>query len=141
MKTEKIVISFIAIFIGIVVAGIAFYIYQSTKIVPPSQRKTVAITPPTPTPKATIYLSLSTPADGEVFDKKIITVSGKTIPGSLVIISTDVSDEVVSPSSIGDFSSTVTIGDNGNILTVTAIAPNGEQITQTRTVTFSTESF
>ncbi|MBP9719001.1 MAG: hypothetical protein KBD46_00890 [Candidatus Levybacteria bacterium] len=141
MKTEKIVISFIAIFIGIVVAGIAFYIYQSTKVVPPSQTKTVSITPPTPTPKATIYLTLSAPLEGEVFDKKVITVSGKTVPGSLVILSTDVSDQVVSPTSVGDFSSTVTIGENGNTLTVTAIAPNGEQITQTRTVTFSTESF
>ena len=141
MKTEKIVISFIAIFIGIVVAGIAFYLYQSTKVVPPSQTKTVSITPPSPTPKATIYLTLASPEEGEVFDKKVITVSGKTVPDSLVILSTDVSDQVVSPSSVGDFSSTVTIGENGNALTVTAIAPNGEQITQTRTVTFSTETF
>jgi hypothetical protein len=141
MKTEKIVISFIAIFVGIIVAGIAFYIYQSTKVVPSSQTKTVAITPPTPTPKATIYLSLSTPQDGQVFDKKIITVSGKTVPGSLVIISTDVSDQVVSPTAIGDFSADLTIGDAGNLVSVTTIAPNGEQITQTRTVTFSTESF
>jgi hypothetical protein len=141
MKTEKIVISFIAIFVGIIVAGIAFYIYQSTKIVPSSQTKTVAITPPTPTPKATIYLSLSAPQDGQVFDKKIITVSGKTVPGSLVIISTDVSDQVVSPTTVGDFSADLTIGDAGNLVSITAIAPNGEQITQTRTVTFSTESF
>ena len=141
MKTEKIVISFIAIFVGIIVAGIAFYIYQSTKVIPPSQTKTVSITPPTPTPKATIYLSLSEPQNGQVFDKKVITVAGKTVPGSLVVLSTDVSDQVVSPSSVGDFSSTVTIGDDGNILSVTAIAPNGEQITQTRTITFSTESF
>lgn len=141
MKTEKIVISFIAIFVGIVVAGIAFYIYQSTKVLPASQTKTVAVTPPSPTPKATIYLTLSSPQDGEVFDKKVITVSGKTVPGSVVIISTDVADEVISPTSVGDFSTTTTIGDNGNIVSVTAIAPNGEQITQTRTVTFSTESF
>jgi len=141
MKTEKIVISFIAVFVGILVAGIAFYIYQSSKIVSPSKTKTVAITPPTPTPKATIYLSLSEPSDGEVFDKKIITVAGKTVPGSLIIISTDISDQVVSPSSTGDFSTTATIDDGGNTLHVTAIAPNGEQTAQLRTVTFSTENF
>lgn len=141
MKTEKIVISFIAVFVGIVVAGIAFYIYQSTKVISPNKTKTVSITPPTPTPKATIYLTLSSPQDGEVFDKKVITVSGKTVPGSLVVISTDIGDQVISPSSVGDFSTTVTIGDGGNTLSITAIAPNGEQATQTRTVTFSTESF
>lgn len=141
MKTEKIVISFIAVFVGIVVAGIAFYIYQSTKVVSPSQTKTVAITPPTPTPKATIYLTVSSPQDGEVFGKKVIPVSGKTVPGSLVIISTNISDQVVSPSSVGDFSSTATIDDGANTLSVTTIAPNGEQTTQIRTITFSTESF
>lgn len=141
MKTEKIVISFIAVFIGILFAGIAFYFYQSTKVIPDTKTKTISIAPPTPTPKATIYLTLATPKNGEVFDKKVVTLSGKTVPGSLVIISGEESDEVVSPSSAGDFSSTITITDGGNIISVTAIAPNGEQISQTRTVTFSTESF
>src|SRR4051812_8134696 len=109
MKTEKIVISFIAVFVGILFAGIAFYLYQSTRVVSSSQTKTVAISPPTPTPKATIYLSLETPAEGEVFDKKVVTISGKTTPGSLVVISTDVDDQVVSPSVIGNFSATATI--------------------------------
>jgi hypothetical protein len=141
MKTEKIVISFIAVFVGIVFAGGAFYLYQSTKVVSNSQTKTVAITPPNPTPKATIYLSLDTPSEGEVFDKKTVTISGKTVPGSLVVISTDVDDQVVSPSSIGNFSATTTIDNGGNIINVTAIAPNGEEITVNRTVTFSTENF
>lgn len=141
MKTEKLVISFIAVFVGVIVAGVAFYIYQSTRVLPESQTKTVSVTPPTPTPKATIFLSLATPQEGEVFDKKVITVSGKTVPGSLIVISTDVSDQVVSPSSVGDFSTTATIGDGGNVISVIAIAPNGEQIAQTRTVTFSTENF
>lgn len=141
MKTEKIVISFIAVFVGIVVAGIAFYIYQSTKIISPTKTKTVSITPPSPTPKATIYLTIAAPTDGEVFDKKVITVSGKTVPGSIIIISTDISDEVVSPTSTGDFSATVTIDDGGNTLHVSAIAPNGEQTSQIRTVTYSTETF
>jgi hypothetical protein len=141
MKTEKIIISFIAVFVGILFAGIAFYLYQSTKVIPPSGTKTVAITPPTPTPKATIYLSLQTPDEGDVVDKKVVTVSGKTVPGSLVIITSDVDEQVVSPSSVGDFSATTTIDDGGNILNVTAIAPNGEEVTTSRIVTYSTESF
>lgn len=141
MKTEKIVISFIAVFVGVIVAAIAFYIYQSTKVVSNTQTKTVSIPPATPTPKATIYLSLEKPVEGEVFDKKVVTVSGKTVPGSLVIISTNIDDQVVSPSSIGNFSATATIDDGGNRIYVTSIAPNGEEISQSRTVTFSTENF
>lgn len=141
MKIEKIVISLIAVVVGILFAGVAFYLYQSTKVVNDSETKTVAITPPTPTPKATIYLSLDSPGEGDVSDKKTITVSGKTIPGSLVVISTDVDDQVITPSSVGNFSATTTIDNGGNIINVTAIAPNGEEITVRRTVTFSTESF
>ena len=141
MKTEKIVISFIAVFVGILFAGIAFYLYQSTKIVPASQTKTVAITPPSPTPKATIYLSIDTPQEGDVLDKKVITVAGKTVPGSLVVISTDVDNQVVSPTSIGNFSATTTIDSGGNIINITAIAPNGEETTVQRVVTYSTENF
>ena len=141
MKTEKIVISFIAVFIGVVVAGVAFYIYQSTKVIPDSKTKTVVVAPPTPTPKATIYLSLTQPTEGQVLSKKVVDVSGKTIPGSVVIVSTDSSDEVVSPSSVGDFSTTATITDGGNIIYITAIAPNGEQISVERMVTYSTENF
>jgi hypothetical protein len=141
MRTEKIVISFIAVFVGIIFAGVAFYLYQSTKVIPDSQKRTVAISPPSPTPKATIYLSVDSPGEGDVSGKKILTVSGKTVPGSLVVISTGIDDQVISPSAMGNFTADTTIENGGNIINITAISPNGEQITVRRTVTFSTENF
>ncbi|MBI2032945.1 MAG: hypothetical protein HYT10_00530 [Candidatus Levybacteria bacterium] len=141
MKAEKIFISFIAVVIGIIVAGVAFYIYQSTKILPPSNTKPLSVTKPSPTPPTTIFLSLEQPADEDVVDKKVITVSGKTTKDATVVVSTPVADQVVTPTSTGSFSTTVTIDDGGNQIEVTAIGANGEEATQTRTVTFSTESF
>ena len=59
MKKEKTVLSLIAITIGLLFAGVAFYIYQYTKILPPVKTKTVSVNAPTPTSKPTIYLFLN----------------------------------------------------------------------------------
>ncbi len=141
MKTEKIVLSFIAVVVGILVAGLIFYLYQATKTISPSNTKTVSPSSVTPTPKSTIFLSLDRPKDEEVVDTKTITISGKTAPDATIVISTPSDDQVISPAKNGNFSSNVTIGDGENLITVTAIAVNGEEVKILRTVTFSTESF
>lgn len=141
MKTEKIVLSFIAVAIGILVAGAAFYLYQATKTVDLSKTKTFSLQTPTPSPKPTIILTVDTPKDEEVFDKKIITILGKTTKDATVIISTQTDDQVVTPAQNGNFSTTAVISDGQNIIEITAVLPNGEEARLTRTVTFSTETF
>ena len=141
MKTEKIILSFIAVLIGLLVAGISFYFYESAKTISSSQIKSISLTPPTPTPKPSIYLTLDTPQDEQVFNQKTITVSGKTSPTATVSILTESNEQVITPAQNGNFSTTITIDDDENILDIIAISPNGEEIRTTRTVTFSTESF
>ncbi|MBI2074577.1 MAG: hypothetical protein HYT83_01925 [Candidatus Levybacteria bacterium] len=141
MKAEKIVISFIAVLIGVLVAGAAFYFYQSTKIVSPSQIKTVSIKSPTPTPSSSIFLSVENPKNEDVVDTKTITVNGKTTSDAVIILSTISDDQVFTPTKIGSFSTTTTLNDGANLITITAIAPNGEEVKITKTVTYSTESF
>lgn len=141
MKTEKVVISFIAVAIGILVAGILFYLYQTTKTIPPSKTKTVTITPLSPTPQASIFLSLDKPKDEEVLDSRTVTIAGKTVKGAIVVISTYASDDVITPASNGSFSTTATLDDGQNLIEITAIAPNGEEIKTTKVVTYSTENF
>lgn len=70
MKIEKVVLSLLAVFLGLLVAGIAFYIYENAKTIPPPEIKTVSISPPTPTLKPSIFLSIDKPKDEEVFEKK-----------------------------------------------------------------------
>ncbi len=143
MKKEQVVLSFIAILLGLLVAGIAFYFYQSTKVIPPSKTKTITITPPIEKNKtsSSIYLSLDSPKDEEVVDSKTVTVSGKTTPDATVLITTNASDQVITPAKNGSFSTTVTIENMENQILVKAISPNGEEIDAIRVVTFSTESF
>lgn len=141
MKKEKVILSFIATLIGLLVAGIAFYIYEVPKTITPPNIKTVSIVSPSPTITPSIFLNLNEPKDEDVVNKKIITVSGKTIADATVVILTDTSQEVVSPSIDGAFSTTINIENGQNFIEISAIAPNGESTRLTRTVTYSTEEF
>lgn len=141
MKTEKIIISFVAIIIGIIAAGVIFYLYQTTRSVSPQGVKTITIKSPSPTPAKTIFLTLDSPKNESVADTKSITVSGSTTPDAAIIISSDSQDLVVKPTTTGKFSATVGVGDGQNVLEIVAIGPTGQEAKETRTITFSTENF
>ncbi len=141
MKTEKVVLSFIAVVIGLLVAGIAFFLYQSTKTIPDSKIPKITIANPTPTKSPSVFLSIDKPQDGEVVSQKSITISGKTIEGATLIVSTSGTDQVVSPAENGNYSVSVPLDDDENQITLTAISQSGDEITKTITVTYSTEDF
>lgn len=144
MSKEKVILSFVAIILGLFVAGGAFYIYQMTRTVnEPQKNQTLGTTSVQPTHSAASsnYLIVQEPQDEEVFSKRTITVSGKTMPDATVILSTDSSDQVVKPSANGDFSLTQSIDDGVNLLHVTAIFKNGEEQSVNKVVTSTTEDF
>lgn len=141
MKKEKLILSFIATLLGLLVAGIAFYLFQAAKTVPNTATKTISFASPTSTPAPSISLTLDRPKDEEVVNSKILVVSGRTKSSAVVIIITDSSNEVVTPSANGDFSTTVNLDDGQNILEVISIAPNGESIASKKTITYSQEEF
>lgn len=140
MKTEKVVLAFLAILVGIVFSGVAFYFYQSTKTIPANVVKTV-IQKPTPTPNSTFFLSVAEPLNESVVDKKVVKVSGKTTPDATIVIITESDEEVVKPSKVGDFSTKINIGDEENIIRISAFSEKGESKSVDRLITFSTEDF
>jgi hypothetical protein len=144
MKVEKLILSLVAIIVGLIAAGIAFYLYQMTKTLPPSKDQNITIKPKTtraPSPNNENFLTIENPKNEEVFDKKTITISGKTTPKSNIIVSTENNDQVVVPSETGEFTLTQSIDDGTNIIQITAVFPNGEEKKVTRTITYSTENF
>ena len=144
MKAEKVIVSFVAVLIGLLAAGGAFYLYQATKSLPSSQTKPLTIIEnPTPEPLSdkNHLFNLDNPKDEAVFSKKLITISGKTISGATIVVSTEDNDQVVKPSNNGDFTLTQAIPDGTTIMHFTAIFPDGTEKNIKRTVTFSTENF
>lgn len=143
MKLEKFVLSIIGIFFGLLVAGSAFYFYQRITS-HPSNKKVISVNTekgPTPSPTPSFFVNIDSPKDESVVDNKTVTIAGKTIPTATIIVSTGSNDQVVTPSSQGDFSTTATIDTDENQIIVTAIAPSGEEVKKAITVTYSTQQF
>jgi hypothetical protein len=141
MKKEQLILSFVAIGFGLLVAGVGFYLFQATKTTSNPNTKTITLASPAPTSAPTISLVLDQPKDEEVVNSKILVVSGKTQSNAVVTVITDSSEDVITPSETGQFSTTISLDNGQNILQVISIAPNGESVTIKRTITYSTEEF
>ena len=144
MKAEKVILSFVAVFVGLLAAGVAFYLYQSTQIItttPEKQTLAEKTQQPSPTPSDDNVLTIQSPADEAVFDQEVISIKGTTDPNAIITVSTAESDQVVKPAANGDFSLTQTIPDGTSIIQIVAIYPDGTEQKEIRTVTYSTESF
>lgn len=141
MRAEKLILSFIATLLGLLVAGVAFYAYQATKTITPNNTKTISFVSPTSAPAPSVFLTVDRPKDEEVVNSKVLIVSGKTASNAVVIIITDSIDDVIDPSLASDFSTTVNLSEGQNVLEIISIAPNGESIRIKKTVTYSQEEF
>lgn len=115
-----------------------------TKALPKQQTNQVALAPAqaaTPTPSDGQLFTVDSPKEEQVFSKKLITVNGKTDPQATIIVSSEEVDQVIKPAANGDYTVSQTIPDGTTLLHITAIFPNGEEKTITRTVTYSSENF
>lgn len=144
MFKERFIISVIAVFLGLSLTGAAFYIWQTTKIIPSPQfaqeQKSDNPSKEISEPQ-TNSLIIENPQDESVVDKRIIPISGTAQGAQTVIVSTDLQDLVISPASDGSFSTNVTLSQGVNPIHVAAIMGNGEVVEQVQTVTFTTEAF
>lgn len=145
---ERLVIVFIAVILGLLITTAGFFIYQSTKALPslPQQPKNPSVQAektenPTPTPPNGLFLTIDTPADESLADKRTISIKGKTNPDNLIIISSNSQDIEAKPTNNGSFSTTLIIDAGVNKIISRAIDPQGEQVTDERTVTYSSEDF
>lgn len=145
MKAERLILSVVAIVVGLIAAGVAFYLYQMTIAVPPSKNKEMTVKTvvptPTPTPISENYLKVDNPKDESVTANKTINITGKTNPKSTIIVSTESTDQVVTPASNGDFTLSIPIDSGTNFIQITSVFPNGEETKVNRSVTYSTENF
>lgn len=141
MRKEKIVLSFVATLIGLAVAGVVFYFYETSKSIQQSGLKTVSTKPPSPTEAPSVFLTIDRPKDEEVVNQKIVTVSGKTTNSAVVAILTEGAERIVTPAANGDFSTTLPLNNGHNIIAIIAFARNAELVKLTKVVTYSTEEF
>jgi hypothetical protein len=141
MKKEKIILLFIAILIGLLVALGIFFFFQYTKQVKPSEIKKITIQNPSPAVQSSVFLTIDQPNDESVADNRVIRISGKTVPNAKIVILTQGNEEAAIPTVDGSFSTDITVDTGENIIQIIAVAPNGEIVSTKRVVTYSNESF
>ena len=142
MKSERVILSFIAVLIGLLVAGASFYVYQHYFKNAPVKSQTVTVKTVTPTPDTSNdYITLDKPTDEQVLTTHSIQVSGKATKDTTIIVATPIGDAVAIASADGNFSLATTIDDNTNVVLITAIFPDGTEQQITRTETYSTQTF
>jgi hypothetical protein len=141
MKWEKIILSFIAIVIGLFVASAAYFLYQTIKSVPAAKIPKISITLPTPTPENTVLLTIDSPTDESVITDRSIVISGQVDPSATLELHTNTDDQVTTSSATGKYSLTTLLQDGVNVITIIATLPNGQQNRKTLTITSSSEEF
>ncbi len=140
MKAERIVLSLIAIFIGLFVAGVVFYFFQMTRQKPPEKKQVTSILP-TPTTQAKFsLLTIDTPKDESVSDSKSIKVSGTT-EAKTIVISTENDQDVVTPDENKKYTTNVELNKGVNLIRITAITDDGKEESQTLTISYEEENF
>lgn len=140
---ERATIVFIAVILGLLLTTVVFFIYQSTKVLPKDIEKSKnASKDATPTKSENnLYVVVDEPKNESITDKRIVEVKGKTNSDNLLIISSNQEDQVISPTSTGQFSASITIDAGTNKIVTHAISPSGEETTDMRIVSYTTEEF
>lgn len=138
---ERIVIVFIAIAIGLLTTTLVFFLYQQTKTIPQKSISKSSGNFPSPTPQNKVYLSIDEPKDESLAERRSIQVKGRTNAQNTIIISTNVEDLIVKPTTDGKFSATITIDPSSNEIVTRSIHPDGQEVQDVRVITFNTEEF
>lgn len=142
---EKLLIVFVASVLGLIIATISFYIYQTTKNTPVNQEVQNPIVKEVKSDEEQLTnkgaLTIDEPKAESIFDRRTIEVKGKTLAENTIIVSTNSHDEVVTPASDGKFSVSIDIEVGVNKLITRSIAPTGATTVDERIITFTTEEF
>lgn len=139
MKKERLILAFVAIAAGLIVASSIFYFYQNKRApsVFPNQ-------PSQATPSATNgrpVLEIINPQDELITDSKTVEITGKSLPKALIVINANSNDYVVTAENDGTFTQKIALADLENIISITAYTENGVSETKELTIIYSTEEF
>lgn len=137
MFKERVFVLGLSILAGITLSIGIFYLYQKTKAITRPQPKEQEVNPAAPA----FFLNIEAPADEEIFDKNILQLSGKTLPGAQVIVILEDKELALTPGADGSFSANLTLIPGASIVEILAINTNGEILKEQRTLTFTKEEF
>lgn len=139
----------IAVVIGFVIGGTAALAITNIpfllKTAQKSRSEKIASTTSSPSPdvqkvqNSESQLTIEKPEHEKIAEEKVVTVSGKSKPGDIIIIDTDLESQTATTTDDGSFSGKVTLGEGTNTLYVTSYDASGEKNEKTITVFYTAE--
>lgn len=136
LSTKQFIFSHILILTaGLVFLGGLYYILN----IQYQQPKNLFLNGPVTTPPKTLRLELDQPDQDSLVFSPAIIVSGKTGPGSVVLISTDNDDLVIKSKADGSFSTVLHLDEGVNKITAVVFDTVGDFRSSERTVYYSKE--
>lgn len=131
--------SFVFSMLVILILGFAFLIVLHFYVNPKQIPVTFQDYQPVTSLLVSLTLDLSNPDDNLlVFDSSVL-VSGKTVPGTLVLITANDQNQLLTASSDGYFSQTVKLQSATNQLSISAFDSLGNYKSEQRTIYYSEE--
>lgn len=132
----------LAIFVGLVIGlAITFGVYTvrqhmlRTKTVSEIEASRQITATASPQPQLT--LALNEPTENLITDRSSLSVAGRALPSSYVVILVGTQEFITTADKDGDFAQTVKLQTDGNLITVIATAPEGKQETLSRTIIYN----
>jgi hypothetical protein len=133
----------LAILLGLVMGLIITYgIYRARTSFESASNNPFA---PSPTPATSLeqtsgHLVLITPEDESVTANPELTITGTTLPKSIVVIFVNDTYSITSADETGNFSEKVTLADGSNFISIHSLDENGQSTQVDRTVVVAEET-
>lgn len=137
MDKEKFLTIGIGLFVGILVAGLYFFLTSYLPALQKSQAK-VTFTPSNGTQKPVVNslsITLSQPEDHSATTGATVTVIGKTLPNIKVILFSNTDTNEVTSDASGNFSIDTNLEPGENEISVTAFDSQNNPVTVKRNIT------
>lgn len=138
----------IAVVIGFVIGGAAALGVTNLPALLKNTQKTTAekiaaTISPSPEPSKTTNgetsLSVEQPEQDSLLPEKIVFVTGKSKPGNLVVVETDLESQATEVKENGTFSAKITVGEGSNTILVNSYDDAGNEDSKSVTVFYTPE--
>ena len=140
MRKEVIIAIIIGSLLGLLITAGVWWTMRSPQVV--SERQENLSPSPSPkissAPQDSLFLEISQPEEGDIFDHEEIKVNGKTLPEAVVVLIYSEGESIVNAGKEGDFEATVSLNGGANQIKITVYDQLGNQKTKSLTVVYST---
>jgi len=142
MRKEVIIAIIIGSLLGLLITAGVWWTMRSPQVV--SERQENLSISPSPSPKISsapqdsLFLEISQPEEGDIFDHEEIKVNGKTLPEAVIVLIYSEGESIINAGKEGNFEATVSLSGGANQIKITAYDQLGNQKTKNLTVVYST---